>query len=266
LVSELVTHSDFHSSHLGEKRVALVYLPPGYRRDTRRQYPLLLLHDGQNVFDGSTSYVSGEYWRVREAADQLIAARKIEPVVIAAFYHGGAKRVFEYTPTRTVKLGGGGAALHARAVLEELLPFLRARYRLLPHARHTGLGGSSLGGLVTLWLGLEHPEVFGKLGVMSPSAWWSARYILRRVQAIQHPQRQRLWLDVGTQEGATPLFSVRDVRLLKAMLVTKGWREGRNLHYAEVEGAGHSERAWAERVPEMLKFLYPRKAAHAHRS
>lgn len=263
--SPLHTHNDFHSEVLDTRRTVVVYTPKNYQRDTRRSYPLLLLHDGQNVFDGSTSYVPGQYWRVREAADDLIAARVVEPLVIAAIYHGGEKRVWEYTPTKGGKLGGGGAKEHGRMVTEELLPWLRSRYRLLPQARHTGIGGSSLGGLVTMWLGLEYPEVFGKLAVMSPSVWWGHGALLRKLPALHQPQRQRLWLDIGTNEGVASFGSMRDVRLLKAMMVGKGWREGRTLHYEEVEGADHSERAWAARFPEMLKFLYPRKAVHAHR-
>ena len=243
----------------------VVYTPRGYGRDTRRKYPLLLLHDGQNVFDGSTSYVPGQHWRMQETADELIAGRKIEPLVIVAVYHGSEKRIWEYTPVRGGRMGGGGAAEHGRMVVEELLPWLRERYRLLPHARHTGVGGSSLGGLATLWLGLEYPEVFGRLAVMSPSVWWGGRVILRQVEKLRHPQRQRVWLDIGTEEGNAPFHSLRDVRLLRAMLVSHGWREGRNLGYREAEGSDHSERAWAERVPDMLRFLYPRKVAHAHR-
>ena len=229
----------------------MVYTPGSYARDTRRRFPLFLLHDGQNVFDGRTSYVPGEYWRMREAADELIQRRRIEPLIIAAVYHGGEKRIREYTPSRAGKL-------HGRMVVEELLPFLNERYRILPQARHTGLGGSSLGGLSTLWLGLEYPQVFGKLALMSPSVWWGQRAILKHVQVVQQPQRQRIWLDIGMEEGDTPFHSVRDVRLLKAMLVSKGWRDGRTLRYSEVEGADHSERAWAGRAPAMLEFLYPR--------
>lgn len=244
---------------MGCRRTVIVYQPPGYSRDTRRHYPVLYLHDGQNVFDGSTSYVPGQYWRMREAADDLLSHRRIEPLLIVSVYHGGEKRIWEYTPTRSGKMGGGGAAAHGRMLLGELMPWIGARYRVLPHARHTGLGGSSLGGLAAMWLGLEHPEVFGKLGVMSPSVWWGQRALLRRLEAISHPQRQRIWLDVGTEEGSAPFGSMRDVRLLKAMLVSKGWRDGRTLHYEEVEGAPHSEGAWADRAPRMLEFLFPRK-------
>ncbi|MGC4055802.1 MAG: alpha/beta hydrolase-fold protein [Paludibaculum sp.] len=131
---------------------------------------------------------------------------------------------------------------------------------MLPQARHTALCGSSLGGLATLYLGLTHPQIFGRLGLMSPSVWWDHRVILKMLQTVQHPQRQRMWLDIGTEEGSAPFSSTRDVRLLKATLVSKGWREGRNLHYLEAEGADHSERAWADRLPAMLQFLFPRKA------
>ena len=189
---------------------------------------------------------------MRETADELIHKRRIEPLIIAAVYHGGEKRIREYTPGRAGKL-------HGRMVVDELLPFLHERYRTLTQARHTGIGGSSLGGLSALWLGLEYPQVFGKLAVLSPSVWWGQRAILKYVQALQQPQRQRMWLDMGTAEGEKPFHSIRDARLLKALLVTKGWREGSTLHYSEVGGADHSERAWAARAPEMLEFLYPRK-------
>jgi predicted alpha/beta superfamily hydrolase len=258
--------TDFTSAILGARRTVMVYQPRGYRRDSRRQYPLLIIHDGQNVFDGATSYVPGQYWRMREAADELIAARQIDPLVIAAIYHAGEHRVWEYTPTKGGRLGGGGVNEHAHMLVGELLPWLRSRYRLLPHPRHTGLGGSSLGGLAAMWVGLDHPDVFGKLAVMSPSVWWGNRALLRKLPEIHFPQRQRIWLDVGTQEGNPAFTSLRDVRLLKAMLVSKGWREGRTLHYEEADGADHSERAWAARTPDMLRFLYPRKAVRADRS
>jgi predicted alpha/beta superfamily hydrolase len=259
LASELIVHSDFRSEVLNCQRTIVVYLPPGYRRDTRRQYPLFLLHDGQNVFDGSTSYVPGQYWRVRESADWLLTHRRIEPVIICAVYHGHERRIFEYTPTKTRKMGGGGVDLHGRMIVDELRPWLRERYRISPQSRHTGVGGSSLGGLATLLLGLTYPEVFGRLAVMSPSVWWDHRTVLKMVEVLHTPRRQRVWLDIGTNEGASAFHSLRDVRLLKAMLVSKGWREPHTLRYAEFDGADHSEGAWASRVPAMLEYLYPRK-------
>ncbi len=255
---ELVTVDDFESVHLGGKRTVVVYLPPGYRRDTRRRYPVLYLHDGQNVFDGQTSFVPGQYWRMRETLDSLLERRRIEPLIVAAVYHAGVHRLFEYTPTRTRKQGGGGAAMHGRMFTEELIPWMAARYRTSPQARDTALGGSSLGGLATLYLGLTYPAVFGRLAVMSPSVWWDQRVILRFLEKFHHHRRPQIYLDIGTEEGSAPFGSVRDVRLLKAMLVVKGWREGRNLHYVEASGADHSEAAWAARAPAMLELLFPR--------
>lgn len=257
----LQLYEDFVSHHLGARRPVTVYLPPGYKQDTRRHYPLLLLHDGQNVFDPSTAYVPGQHWRAKETADQLLAHRRIEPLIIAAVYHGAEKRLFEYTPTRTRKLDGGGAPLHARMVIEELLPWLRSRFRISPRASNTGVGGSSLGGLVSLWLGLEHPDVFGRLAVFSPSIWWDRRVILRHAERMNHSRRPRLWLDMGAAEGESPGVYLRDARLLKAMLVGKGWRDGRSLAYHEAPDGTHSEAAWAARLPLALEFLYPRKAA-----
>lgn len=264
--SELIVHEDFISEVLHARRTVVVYLPPGYRRDTRRRYPILYLHDGQNVFDGSTSYVPGQYWRVREAADDLLARRRIEPLIIAAVYHAGSRRLMEYTPTRSRKLGGGGLALHARLVVHELRWWMQQHYRVLPQARNTGLGGSSLGGLATLCLGLRFPDVFGRLAILSPSVWWDHAVVLKHVQALDHSHRQRIWLDIGTLEGDAPFSSVRDVRLLKALLVSKGWREGRNLKYLEVEGGDHSERAWAARFPQVLEYLFPRRPAKQQKS
>ncbi len=261
MAGELITVEDFHSTALAGRRTVILYLPPGYRRDTRRRYPVLYLHDGQNVFDGRTSYVPGQYWRMKEAADSLLEQRRIEPLIIAAVYHAGEHRLYEYTPTKTRKLGGGGLTAHGEMLVKELIPWIGERYRTLPQARHTALGGSSLGGLATLYLGLKHPNVFGRLAVMSPSVWWDQRVVLRTLEAFQHHRRPRIWLDVGTDEGAGPVGSIRDVRLLKAMLVGKGWRDGRSLHYLEAAGADHSERAWAARAPQMLEFLFPRNKA-----
>lgn len=262
MTGHLATHTDFHSEFLGSTRTVVVYTPPGYARDPRRLFPILYLHDGQNVFDGDTSYVPGQHWMMREAADRLIQSRTIEPLLIAAVYHAGEKRIDEYTPTRT-KVGGGLAGLHGRMMVEELLPFIRDRYRVLPHARHTGIGGSSLGGLASLCAGLKYPSVFGKLAVMSPSVWWDNRVILRRFVLLDHAHRQKIWLDTGTAESRSARSSTRDVRLLRDILISKGWRLGLNLHYLEAVGADHSERAWAARVPGMLEFLYPRKSAAA---
>ena len=152
--------------------------------------------------------------------------------------------------------GGGDAGKYGEMLTRELLPFLRSEYRLRDDAGNTGIGGSSLGGLVSLWLGLRYPETFGKLAVLSPSVWWNHKYIVSYVneRARELEQRPRIWLDVGDAEGRRTLA---DAELLHARLQTHGWREGADLHFERVSGGTHDEAAWAERVGPMLRFLFP---------
>ena len=131
-----------------------------------------------------------------------------------------------------------------------------SHYRTKACAADTALGGSSLGGLVTMYPGLRYPEVFGKLAVVSPSVWWDGRRILRDVAtAAASERRARIWLDMGTDEGA---YASADARRLRDALVSKGWGLGGDLRYFEAEGAKHTEAAWARRVEPILQFLFPK--------
>ena len=247
-------HSGFHSRFLDRSRDLVVYLPPGYDDDRGRRYPVLYMHDGQNLFDPATSFVRGQYWRLGEMADMLIAEGRVQPLVIVGVNHAGTSRVEEYTPTRDRRLGGGHAKTYGRFLIEELKPFVDARYRTLPDRQHTGLGGSSLGGLSTLFLGLRHADVFGKLAVLSPSVWWGRRAILRYVARVGPKPDTRIWLDIGGAEGRV---AITDVRRLRAALVAAGWRDHADLRYVEPAGATHSEAAWADRVGNVLEYLFP---------
>lgn len=219
------------------------------------RYPVLYLQDGQNLFDGATSYVPGRYWRIGETASELHFDCSMQPLIIVGINHAGVVRIDEYTPSRDARIKmGGKAELYGRMLVEELKPLIDARYRTKSGASETGIGGSSLGGLVSLYIGLRYPEVFGKLAVLSPSVWWDDRLILREVDSIATSSRARIWLDAGTAEGEATLSGVR---LLRDRLLSKGWRLDEGLRYFEDEGAGHEESAWAKRVPSFLRFLFP---------
>ena len=252
-------HVGFRSRVLKASRDVTVYVPPGYDEDEDRAYPLLILQDGQNLFDPETSFIRGRTWRVAETADEAIGAGQVEPLVIAGVANGGERRLAEYTPSRDWKMGGGEAGKYGEMLAGELLPFLHGEYRLKNGPEQTGLGGSSLGGLVSLWLGLRQPEVFGRLAVLSPSVWWNHKYIVSYVndRAPELPRRSRIWLDVGDAEGRRTLG---DAELLAARLKARGWREGMDLHFERVRGGTHDEAAWAERVGPMLRFLFPAAA------
>lgn len=249
----LCLHRKFHSSILPDDRDLIVYLPEEYV-SSHRKYPVLYLHDGQNLFDGNTSYIAGRTWEVHETADRLIASGEVEPLIIVGIYNTGEHRIREYTPTNDPKYGGGEANLYGRMVIDEIKPFIDNTYRTLSGPNHTGLGGSSLGGLVTLYLGLLHPEIFGRLAVLSPSVWWDAKSILTFVSVAQPEPRPRIWLDMGTQEGKRTL---QDTEALHKLLVEHGWVNGRDVLYRRIRGGTHDESAWATRVGPFLKFLFP---------
>jgi predicted alpha/beta superfamily hydrolase len=254
LQSRLRKHTQFASRLVDEKHDVIVYVPPVYNGQPDRHFPVLYMQDGQNLFDPETSFIKGNYWRMGEAADELIVSGQIEPLVIVGIYNTGVRRIDEYTPSEDKRLGGGQADAYGQMLVEELKPFIDHTYRTRPGAVNCGMGGSSLGGLVSLYLGLRYTWVFGKLAVMSPSVWWHNRAILRTVAQIPKKPDLKIWLDVGTRESKRAL---PDVRALKKELINKGWKRGRDLGYMVMQGGEHSEWAWAQRVAPMLKFLFP---------
>ncbi|MDX6497592.1 MAG: hypothetical protein QOG23_852 [Blastocatellia bacterium] len=263
LTGDIRFHKAFHSNILDNDRDLVVYLPPGYEADKEKRYSVFYLQDGQNLFDGATSFIPGQEWRADEAAQSLITAGKIEPLIIVGVYNTGKDRINEYTPAVDAKYKMGGKAdLYGRLLVEELKPFIDAQYRTLKDAKHTGLGGSSLGGLVSLYLGLKYTSVFGRLAVVSPSVWFADHQILHYVEALAKKPQARIWLDIGSKEGRDAeeaQKTVADARLLKEALVRKGWKTGSDLSYFEAEGAEHNEHAWAARFESILEYLFPRK-------
>ncbi|PYI49617.1 MAG: hypothetical protein DMF10_01045 [Verrucomicrobia bacterium] len=161
LTGNIKRHRAFHSRFLGNRRDVLVYLPPGYSRFSSRRYPVLYMHDGQNVFDAATSF-AGVEWGMDETAQQLIHRKLVEPVIIVAVANIGEERVHEYAPTPGViepkdyprKRSRGLAHIYGQFLIQELKPFIDKNYRTKPDAESTGLGGSSLGGLATLAIGI----------------------------------------------------------------------------------------------------------------
>jgi predicted alpha/beta superfamily hydrolase len=249
----LRTHERFHSQFLPDDRDVTVYLPPGYDTEPRRHYPVLYLHDGQNLFDPDTAFTRGEHWRVGETATALINDGRIEPLIIVGISNTGKRRLSEYTPTADKRRGGAEADAYGRLLCDELKPFIDGAYRTLQDPHYTGIGGSSLGGLVSLYLGLVRPDVFSRVAALSPSVWWDRRAILRYVRDANPKPRLRVWLDIGTAEGRQ---HVTNLRLLRAGMLKAGWTEGDDLHYAEIDGGTHSERAWADRFDRVLEYLY----------
>jgi len=211
--------------------------------------PLLLLHDGQNLFDPDRAFVHGQHWRVAETAGELIDAGRLPPMIIAGVDHGAEARAFEMTPTRGNLPAGGGVALYGRFVMEVVVPELARQFNARTDADGFAMGGSSLGGLATLSIALQFPGRIGRMLLMSPSAWWDDRVILRRLRRTRLRPRPRIWLDIGRREGGR---TVSDTRALRDALVPQTTA----LHYFEDPIGRHTEADWGRRLSEALRWLY----------
>lgn len=261
IVGELRRHPDFRASKLGNARTILVYLPPGYDDDPALRYPVLYMHDGQNLFDASTSFIGVE-WNVDETVRRMVEQGAIQPLIVVGI-ENTRDRVSEYTPATDATRGGGNADLYADFIVNELKPFIDANYRTLKDRAHTGIMGSSLGGLVSLYVAWRHPDVFSRVGAMSTSYGWADGHIIDFVAGRAAPQGVRVWMDMGTAEDRTDRDKdgVPDViqlhRRMRDVLMEKGLSIPRSLRYVEDEGAAHNERAWAARLPRALAFLFP---------
>ena len=248
------------SAELGNTRDILVYLPPSYPT-ANRTYATLYMHDGQNLFDEATSF-AGE-WRVDEALEEL-AHDGLEAIVVGV-PNTGANRLSEYSPFLDERFGGGRASDYVKFIVETVKPLVDSAFRTTGEREGTATIGSSMGGLISLYAFFERPDVFGAVGAVSPSVGFA------RAALIDYLERARfvggrIYLDVGTHEGRprdrdplelrrTPAAYVQLVRKARDLLVRKGYREGRDLLYVEQEGAVHNEAAWAERLPQLLRFL-----------
>ena len=244
----------FQGGTLPADRTITIYLPVAYLMEPDRRFPVFYLHDGQNLFDGMTSYLPGRTWHAHTTADHLTEIGCIESVILVGIANAGNDRMPEYTPVADPQLGGGRGPLYGQLLLEDLKPLIDREFRTLPGASDTALGGASLGGLISLSLALEHRDRIAKIAVMSPSLWWNGRSILRLARRASVDPTLSIWLDIGTAEGAHHL---RDTDLLFSIFIDRGWEVGRTLVYQRVPGGLHNEDAWADRFGEVLAFLFP---------
>jgi predicted alpha/beta superfamily hydrolase len=261
VVGNVQVYRKLSSPTLGNQRDLLVYLPPSYQPDGTRRYPVLYMHDGQNLFDAATSY-SGE-WAVDETLEAL-AAEGIEAIVVGV-PNAGAERMNEYSPYRDVRHGGGKGDAYIHFLLETVKPLIDRSFRTQAGRATTGIMGSSLGGLISLYAFFAYPEQFGFVGAMSPSLWFARGRIMGMIKRSP-PILGTIYLDYGTAEGARNPSDIPWIRTLLSrsttmdgelyeLLLAKGYRPERDVLYVEDVGADHSERSWARRLPDALRFL-----------
>lgn len=251
---------EFSSRIFHNRRFLRVWLPPEYDlpENAERRYPVFYLNDGQNLFDPATSFTHIE-WQVDETADRLIRTAEIPPTIFVGIDNARLERLKEYLPYRSLNpmvLRPQGTR-YPEFLLKEVMPFINQHYRTAKGPEHTSLGGSSLGGLISLYTVMASPGVFGRVLIESPSLWVSNRQILRDARLVRH-WPEKVFLGIGTQEigrEEKDRQTVENVRDLERSLRRSGL-DDRRLCVEVAEGGTHSEAAWAARFPQALKFLF----------
>jgi predicted alpha/beta superfamily hydrolase len=256
VVGDLRVLRGFRSPELDNERDLVVYLPPSYATDPARRFPVVYMHDGQNLFDAATSF-AGE-WAVDESMESL-AAEGLEAIVVA-IPNMGPRRIDEYSPFRDPRLGGGLAGAHVRFVADTLRPAIDAIYRTRPEPRATIVAGSSLGGLISLWAFFERPDAFGAAMAFSPSLLFAGGGMMEWIEG-RGRRDGRLYLDVGFLEGrrrgpalnlrrAVPPY-IRAVRRAARILESRVAA----LRFEEDPLGRHDEPSWARRFPDAVRFV-----------
>ena len=263
VTGDLRVYPALHSPQLENDRDILVWLPPSYHTATAVRYPVLYMHDGQNLFDAETSF-AGE-WGVDEQMTAL-AAEGIEALVVGIT--NKTNRMYEFNPFTASWMVSGGGEQYLQFVTETVKPLVDAHFRTLPDRDHTALIGSSMGGLISLYGYFTHTDVFGLCGALSPSAWFGKSLLTRFIEQAPTPPG-RIYLDIGTQEGdmsdqtrgrmknaamMQSLSYIRSVRRVRDLLKEKGYGDDALL-YTEDFGGIHNEAAWGKRFPAAARFL-----------
>jgi predicted alpha/beta superfamily hydrolase len=257
----LLVRKELRSPQLANRRSLYVYLPPSYTQGDKR-YPVIYMHDGQNLFDHTISY-AGE-WQVDETMEEL--SREGLEAIVVGIPNKGKRRLAEYGPFRDERLRAGGSGdAYLAFIVETVKPLIDSDFRTLPERRHTGIIGSSMGGLISLYGFFRHPQVFGLAGVMSPSLWFAQGAIFPFVEAAPFAPG-RVHLDIGTYEGPDMRDQlvlphtyvgryILSLRQMRDLLIQKGYRAEQDISYEEAPEAVHNEAAWAHRLPGVLRFL-----------
>lgn len=258
VTGSLYVAHNVHSPQLHNERDILVWVPPRYDDTIDTYYPVLYMHDGQNLFDDHTSF-AGE-WHVDETLTNL-APEDLEAIVVG-IPNMGEDRLAEYNPY-TNFMGRGQGDAHTRFITDTLKPMIDTDFRTRPAPRCTGIVGSSLGGLISLYGFLQYPEVFGLCAAMSPSVWLGGRALFEtiRTRPVNHG---RLYIDVGTREAQNHDYHDKQVsetaasrRFLDSARRLRDALElvGYEVCFVEAQGAYHNEGEWAHRFPDAVRYL-----------
>ena len=243
-----VLATPFEIPGLKRERTVRVYLPPGYERG-RMRYPVLYMHDGQNLFDEATAYV-GEEWGVDETLNALARSRGLRLIVVG-IDNGGADRIHELNPWDNPEYGKGEGEQYLAFVVQVLKPWVDQHYRTRPDRRHTAIMGSSMGGLISSYAISRYPEIFGSAGIFSP-AYWLAPQLFADAEEHPPPATSRIYFYAGGSENDTML---PDMKRMVAVLRRAGLPP-QNLEVRINPVGRHDEPAWRAEFPRAVIWLF----------
>lgn len=264
LKGDIRLHKQFYSRYLEFERDIIVYLPPSYKTQTHRRYPVLYMHDGNNTMDPRTSF-AGVAWEVNDTVERLVKEGLMDEIIVVGVYNTPA-RMYEYTWTQMVIDGphpqGGHGKKYARFLTKELKQFIDHHYRTLSDRNNTAIMGSSLGGLINFYIGRHYHDVFGKVAMMSPSFWWGNGIVYKHVQ--NYPRNLKLWMDMGIYECGSDQpdansYTLRMTRKMREMFIRLGYKESDDFSYFEDPHGHHNEYSWARRLHRPLLFFFAKK-------
>lgn len=237
----------FASPQLGNSRALRIYLPASYDENQAKRYPVLYMHDGQNLFDAKTASYGVE-WGVDETINRLVATGVMDEVIVVGI-DNTPDRIPEYTPCCDPKYGGGQLDKYQAFIVETVKPFVDKTYRTLAGKDNTAIMGSSLGGIASVYIAQHHPELFAKAGSVSGSFWWDKRALVSKL-----PARLPInyYLDAGTKDDG-----LEDTSAMRDALLRQGYKQDVDLFYYVAEGATHNEKSWAARVEKPLTWFFP---------
>lgn len=240
----------FYSPQLGNSRSLRVYLPPSYNSNNAKRYPVLYMHDAQNLFDAATSF-GGVEWGIDETIDKQVGDGAMDEIIVVGL-DNTSDRMNEYTPCCDPQYGGGKLNLYESFILNTVKPYIDQNYRTLVAKKNTGIMGSSLGGLASFYVARRNPTVFSKSAAMSSSFWWNDQYMVKVVVAALGKVPGKYYLDAGTSSDG-----LLDTTAMCDALVADGYAQGVDMNCYVAQGGSHNEASWAARVARPLKYLFP---------
>ena len=243
----------FVSKNLSRKRDLVILLPPSYfqKEAKKTRYPVFYMHDGNNLFDPGLSF-TGVDWGVDEAYSRLVKSGKMKEIIVVGIYNT-ADRMAEYTPFVDKKHKGGAGEQYRKFIVDELKPYIDQNFRTKTNREDTAIGGSSLGGLISIYIGFSNPEIFGSIMAMSPSVWWSEWKIINwTLNNIKPEDKTKLWIDIGTNEEGESYGLVK----LFAKKLKDNFPNYNEIRFLEIPGGLHTESAWRDRIDKPLTWFF----------